>query len=114
MSTPDPQVVYVITDLDPEPPPRPWAAIRRALRPTALISVIAVPIFAATAVPAGLLLGWHPLVLALALVAGGPVLVNLLDLAGARLGWPPLAWTASQILAARRSPTTSKETRTDG
>ncbi|MET8146345.1 hypothetical protein ABZU32_39065 [Sphaerisporangium sp. NPDC005288] len=109
--TDEPKVVYVITDLDPKPATKRsgWEAFREALRPTLLISTIAVPVLMVMCIPVGLVLGWSPFVLFCALIVGWPVLVNLVDLMGARLGWPPLHWVASQILA-RRTSVASKET----
>ncbi|MFI7632445.1 hypothetical protein [Microbispora rosea] len=107
------RLVYVITDA---PERNPWRRlgqqIREALRPSVLVGVLAVPVMAATSVPVGLILGWPPFLIFCGVVIGGPVLVNLVDLIGARLGWPPLSWVATQILT-RRPAVPSKETRVD-
>lgn len=110
---PEERLVYVITDLpEPEPKREPkGVGFWEALRPSAVLALVAGPLLAVTSIPVGLLLGWSPFVLYCAAVVGWPVLVNLVDLAGARFGWPPLAWTAARILSARR--TTSRTTKED-
>ncbi|MEU8383972.1 hypothetical protein [Streptosporangium sp. NPDC048865] len=113
---PDPQVVYVITDLDPKPQPKTsvWASIHEVLRPTFLVGLVAAPLLALVLIPVGLLLGgWPPFLLFATAVIASPALVNLVDLLGARVGWPPLSWVASQMLA-QHSTTASKETRPNG
>lgn len=108
------KVVYVITDAAERDPWRKLGQqIREVLRPTALIGVIAAPLMAVTALPVGLLLGWHPFLIFCAAVIGGPVLVNLVDLLAARFGLPPLAWVATRIIA-RHPALNPKENRRNG
>ncbi len=120
MSTPhEPTVVYVVTDAEPsgrtiranvetDPLGALWPLIRHAVA----VTIVAVPFLACTALLFGVLLGWSAPVLLAAALFASPVLANLLDLLGARVGWPPLAWTATRI--AERHGTTSKENPTDG
>jgi len=100
--------VYVITDM-----PKPHTSMWEALRPTAALALVAVPVLSTTALIAGVLLGW-PLPLLLLAAAGAlPILVNLVDLIGSRAGWPPLSWTAAQIIAGSRPELPTKKEPTD-
>ncbi|GII89696.1 hypothetical protein Ssi03_76860 [Sphaerisporangium siamense] len=116
----DPPVVYVITDMDqpttaptstaPAASPAagtgdgdPYAALWAALQPVMAMTAVAASLLGVTALAFGLLLGWPPAVLGVAAVLALPALVVLVDLAGARAGWPPLAWTAARIVASHRS-----------
>lgn len=108
------RLVYVITDAPERSPwPKRWHDLRELLRPTALIGLLAAPLWALTAIPVGLLLGWPPFVLFIAGVVAAPLIANLTDLLAARLGFPSLAWVASRLIT-RRPAITQKETRRNG
>ncbi|MGI5293288.1 hypothetical protein ACQEVF_59625 [Nonomuraea polychroma] len=95
------ELIYVITDAPGRD--RLKNLLRETLSPTALAALVAVPAWAVVAIPVGLLLGWHWLLIFGAVVVGSPVLVNLTDLLAARLGLPPLRWVASQILTPKEN-----------
>jgi hypothetical protein len=101
--TNEPKVVYVVTDLPEPEQPNPYQQAWDALWPTITLGLIAVPIMCATALLAGILLGWPLPVLLIATAGALPILINLVDLVGSRAGWPPLSWTVTRIAANRRT-----------
>lgn len=114
MSAEEPTVVYVVTDLGDaervdQEQPAPRVVLAPVVRQLVGLAVVVVPILATAGLLLGLLLGWSPAALGLLTLLGLPALVNLVDLFGARVGWPPLAWVASQITTHHH--TNPKETR---
>lgn len=90
------RTVYVVTDLGEtarvdQEQPDPRTVLVPLVRQLVGLAVVVVPILATTGLLVGLLLGWSPTALGL------PIIVNLVDLFGARVGWPPLSWVAAEI-----------------
>lgn len=105
----EPATVYVITDAGEhdgqEQRPDPYKLLADLLRPAAGLAVVVVPILACTGLLFGLILGWSPVALGVCAFLALPVLVHLVDLAGAHFGWPPLAWTVARAAEERRAIT---------
>ncbi|MFI6801569.1 hypothetical protein [Streptosporangium canum] len=96
------RTVYVVTDLGEtarvdQEQPDPRTVLVPLVRQLVGLAVVVVPILATTGLLVGLLLGWSPTALGLLTLLGLPIIVNLVDLFGARVGWPPLSWVAAEI-----------------